>query len=318
MIKIDKKDSLLLASLLSNCRNSGAKTGKETGMSREVVAYRIAQLQKEGIILGFTADINFNKLGFSAYSIAVKLSNLSKEKEKQIINSIASNKKIVYLQRNIGKYDLVGTILVKSPQELDSELKKIREEIGNSLKYLEIDAFLGDYDFMPSFFKKDNKNHKEINFLETEKFKVSKEDTLILEELVKNSRITAVELSEKTKLSVFVIADRIKKLVKDKVILAFRALVDMEKLGYHRYSILLNISNPKIEVNLISFCRNHKLIWDLGKYTGNYNYVVEIYAENNEQFKGVVEEINDLFGNSIVDYETLIVLEELKHEYFFN
>jgi Lrp/AsnC family leucine-responsive transcriptional regulator len=318
MIKIDKKDSYLLASLLSNCRNSDAKTGKETGMSREVVAYRIAHLEREGVITGFTTDINFNKLGFSAYSISVKLSNPSKDIESHIVKSLMENKKIVYLQKALGRYDLIGTILVTSLQELDIELKKIREEIGINLKLLDIDAFLGDYDFMPSFFKKDSRNQKEISFLETENYKIDKEDKIILEALVKDSRITAVDLSQKLKLSVFAIAHRIKKLIKNKVILAFRALVDMEKLGFHRYSILLNISNPKIEGNLVSFCRNHNLIWDLGKYTGNYNYVIEIYARNNEQFKQIIDEVNNLFRESIIDFETLIVLKELKHEYFFN
>ena len=80
-------------------------------------------------------------------------------------------------------------------------------------------------------------------------------DEKILKELVENSRITAVELSKKTKLSVFSIADRIKNMIKKRIILSCRALIDMEKLGQHRYTILLNFFDNKAEDKLINFCK---------------------------------------------------------------
>jgi hypothetical protein len=91
----------------------------------------------------------------------------------------------------------------------------------------------------------------------------------------------------------------------------------MEKLGHHRYTILLNRFNLENEEKLIDFCRNHKLIWGIGKFIGNYNYAIEIYADNNEQFKKVIEDVVGTFSDSIIDYETLIILEEFKHKYFY-
>ena len=52
-------------------------------------------------------------------------------------------------------------------------------------------------------------------------------------------------------------------------------------------------------------------------FVGNYNYCIEVYAEDNEQFKQVVEEFVSKFSDSMIDYETLIINEELKHKYFF-
>ena len=314
MIELNVKDRKLVASLVNNCRNSDSRIAKEIAVSREVVSYRIKNLEKEGIIKGYTSEIGFKSLGFLPYSLSIKLNNISAEGEKAIIKVLIENKKVVFLQKTISKYDIVGTLLVKSLEELDKEIKEIRRCIGKSLKYMDLDAFVGDYDFFASLFGDKN---KEIDFVESKQEKIDDADRQILKELVGNSRITAVELSKKTRLSVFSIADRIKKLIKNRIILSCRALIDMEKLGQHRYTILLNFFDDKIEDRLIGFCRNHKLIWDVGKYIGNYNYAIEIYAENNEQFKKVIEEIMSEFSNSIIDYETLIILEELKHSYFF-
>lgn len=315
MIKLDKKSNDLIAALLNNCRESNAHIGKQIGLSREVVAYRISSLEKEGVITGYTADINFNKLGFSAYSISIRLQNLSTRREKEIADYLKENRKIVYLQKTLSNYDFVFTILVNSLRELSEEIDKIREYVENNLADIGTDAFIGDYDFISSFFKK-SASRKEVSFFSGEKFELNEKDKELLRLLVEDSRMSAVELSKKLKLSVFAIAGRIKKLVKENVILAFRPVVNMEKLSYYRYTLLLN-SNPKMETGLVNFCRGHNLIWDVGKFVGDFNYAVEIFAQNNEQFQSVVDEILNNFSDNIIGHNTLIVLHELKHKYFF-
>ena len=317
MDKLDKKDRLLLSVLAKNCRSSNAQIGKQIGLSREVVAYRIKRLEEQGIIKGYTAEISFNRLGFAAYTISLKLQNITKESETLIVKKLIENKKIVFIQKTLSKYDFTFTLLVKSISELNDESKKIREIIGKSLKFIEIEAFVGDYDFLASFFSERLKEKPEINFVDGNLVEIDDKDAKIIEELVENSRKTAVELSKKLKMSVFAIADRIKKLVDRKVILAFRPIIDNQKLGYYRYTLLLNFFDKERENELISFCKNHNNIWDIGIYMGNYNYVVEVFSEDNERFKGIVSDLINKFSASIIDYETLIILEELKHKYFF-
>jgi len=58
------------------------------------------------------------------------------------------------------------------------------------------------------------------------------------------------------------------------------------------------------------------LISDFTKFIGQYNYSIEIIAKNNREFKKVVEELLDNFSNIIIDYETAILLEEIKHVSF--
>jgi len=314
MYKIDKKDRLILNVLNNNCRESNTKIGKIVGLSRDSVAYRINNLEKEGVIENYTIEINYDELGYTAYSFAIKLQNVSQEAEEKIISFLTKNKKIVFLEKTLSKYDLAFIILTKSLEEIDEETKSIRQFTGTNLKYLEIGISLETYEFPTFIFdnkeifsKKNNENKKNYKF--------DQYDKEILSELVKNSKITAVDLSRKIKLSVFAIASRIKKLYKNNIIYKFKAIINTEKLGYHKYTILLNLFNSKAEKQLLEFCNIHKQIWEIDKSLSNYNYALEVYAKNNEEFKNIVGEIMGTFSKHIIDYETLIVLKKIKHSY---
>ena len=209
MYKIDKKDRLILNELNYNCRESNAKIGKIIGLSRDSIAYRINNLEKEGIIENYTIEINHEELGYTAFSFAIKLQNISQETEEKIVNFLIKNKSVVFIEKTLSKYDLAFIILAKSLEQVDEEMKSIRQFIGINLKYIDIGISLETYEFPNSLF-----DHKEsqIKINNKKSYTLDSKDKQILSELVKNSKITAVDLSIKIKLSVFAIANRIKKL----------------------------------------------------------------------------------------------------------
>lgn len=312
MYKIDKKDRKILTVLNSNCRISNTKLGKLIGLSRDSVVYRINNLEKEGIIENYTIDINYEKLGYVAYSLAVKLQSVSQEIEEKIINFLIKNKRVVFIEKILSKYDLAFIILARSLEQIDEETKAIRQFIGTNLKYIDIGISLEDYEF-PTFLFDYKEVHPKINYKKD--YNLDTQDKQILSELVNNSKISAVDLSKKIKLSVFAIADRIKKLVNNDIINKFKASINTETLGYHKYTILLNLFNSKVEKQLLEFCKTHKQIWGIDKSLSNYNYAIEVYAKNNEEFKNIVGEVMGIFSKHIIDYETLIVLKKIKYSY---
>lgn len=311
MYKIDKKDRLILKELNNNCRESNTKIGKIIGLSRDSVAYRINNLEKEGIIENYTIEIDYDILGYSAYSSAIKLQNASQETEEKIINFLIKNKKVVFIEKTLSKYDLAFVILAKSLEEINEEIMLIRQFVGINLKYIEIGISLETHEFPTFIF-----DNKEPSQKENKKdYILDKHDKQLLSELANNSKISAVDLSEKIKLSVFAIADRIKKLTKNNIIYKFKPIINIEKLGYHKYTILLNLFDQKIEKQLFDFCKIHEQIWEIDKSLSNYNYAIEVYAKNNEEFKNIIDEIMNKFSKYIIDYETLIILKKIKHSY---
>ena len=305
---LDAKNKKILSCLLKDCRQTNTQIAKKCGLSREVVSYRINQLEKEGVIIGYTSDINFNNLGYIAYSLGLVLKSLNNEK----LTLLKERDRVAYLQTTIGKFDLTCTILIKNLKDLEDEYDFIVSLFQKELVEINSDIFIGDIDFSANIFEAQN---IEFNFLPQTITQITDSDKRILKELIVNSRQTIVSLHKKLHLSVPTIAKSINELKKKKIILANRALLDFNKLDLHRYTLMI-FANPKIEKQLIQYCRQNKQIWDIGKYCGVYNYVIEIFAKDNDEFEFITKAIKDFFKNEIFRVEVLLIFSELKHKYF--
>ena len=66
---IDTIDKKLLFELNLNCRKSNTELGKKLRISKQVVNYRINQLEKKEILRSYHALIDWQKLGFNAIRI---------------------------------------------------------------------------------------------------------------------------------------------------------------------------------------------------------------------------------------------------------
>lgn len=68
---LDESDIKILRILQENCRISLESLGKKLGMPKSTVHYRIRRLEKEGIIEGYYAKVNFEKIGRSFLTITL-------------------------------------------------------------------------------------------------------------------------------------------------------------------------------------------------------------------------------------------------------
>ena len=73
---MDAFNQQILDMLQVNARESFANIGKEVGLSAPAVGKRVRQLEEEGIIEGYTVNLNLEKLGISTKAyITLRLSN---------------------------------------------------------------------------------------------------------------------------------------------------------------------------------------------------------------------------------------------------
>src|SRR3989344_3406463 len=91
IMKIDIKDKKILALLDRNARISITQIAKKARLNKDVVRYRINNLEKSKIITSYYTIISANRLGYAAYRIYFDFINLNPELEKKLI--IYLNKK---------------------------------------------------------------------------------------------------------------------------------------------------------------------------------------------------------------------------------
>jgi len=232
---IDLKDQKILALLDQNARISITKLARDTRLNKDVVRYRINNLEKKGIIQGYYTLINTGMMGLTAYRIYFDLINLTQEAEKKLINFLDKDFKAGQIFTIDGDYQLGIITWEKSVYDLQAKIQSLKRLFGDNINKLELSIVTK----LNHYFRKSLPlSTKQVITLKQERAsKIDELDVKILKQLSKNSRINYTELSGKLNIPQRTLAYRVRNLEKNKVILAYRAEVNISKLGYENFFI---------------------------------------------------------------------------------
>ena len=332
---IDLKDRKIISVLGTNCRLSATHIGKVVGLSKEVVYYRVKNLEKKKIIRENIAVLNPSKLGFHMFIVYVQTQNLSEQKEEQLINMLIKNPATHYVLHALGKFDIVFDVLAQSIQEFDLILRKILNEFGIYVKHYEVSPIIDvlKYVHLPESFSKElhskpahNRNDSTfIKYFQNTKIDYSasqanmdKKDLQILYILSSNATIQLKYLGDKIGLSPDSIKYRIKKLIERNIILGFLPVINLSLLVYHNYGIL-------IELNNISFEEKNKLFRHLSihpdvsfclKTGAQYEITLNISVRSNLHLHNFINELKQNYSNQIKTLEMFLIIKDYKIAFF--
>jgi len=126
-ISVDDIDRAILRVLCESARMPLVEIAAEVGVSAKVVAYRIARMEKLGLIAGYRPIIDHNLLGYTYYKLFINLYNISKEALKALRMFIKSSPVVIYEVEGIGlPGDLDIEVMVKSNAELFDFINSLR------------------------------------------------------------------------------------------------------------------------------------------------------------------------------------------------
>ena len=123
-MNIDNKDKAILNALLENSRLSLREIAKKTGMSTATVMHRIHALEKEKIIGHYSAQLDYEKLGYDI-TVIVEM-QVSKGKLEQVEKKIALHPNVVAVYDVTGAFDVVIIARFKNRKLMDAFLKHIQ------------------------------------------------------------------------------------------------------------------------------------------------------------------------------------------------
>ena len=108
-------------------------------------------------------------------------------------------------------------------------------------------------------------------------YKFDKYDLLILRELDIDARKSLVELSKKVRLSRDAIRNRIKKLIDNKIILAFTPVYNPPKMGYSTINyVFISLYNPskEQEEKFLEYLKSNKHVTYIASLIGKWDYIL--------------------------------------------
>jgi Lrp/AsnC family leucine-responsive transcriptional regulator len=143
---------------------------------------------------------------------------------------------------------------------------------------------------------------------------ITSKDVLILKKLLEDGRASSSSISKEIDLGREIVNYRIKRLIKENLIVKFIPKVNEKALDYQEYIIFLKL-NLEDEIAKNRFIKenigNKYLIWTVKSNKG-WDLIVRLYAQTVDEFKEKLSEILEKFSKVLTNYYTIISSEEIK------
>ena len=316
-IILDLKDKKILTLLDENARYSNSQIAKKVKLSKPAIEYRLKRFEKNKTIFGFYTVVDFTKLGYSQYKIYFKFQNTSLEDEKRIIDYWNKAYNSIWVAQIRGNWDLAVSILAKSNFEFGKILNQFMNKFSKFI--LLKDVLLTEYS--PIYAREyltETKPSEFVYGIPTEIYELDETDKKILKILSTNARIPIIDLAEKTGLTRDIINYRLKKLVKDKIIVQYKTYLNLQNLGINHYKIIFRTKNfeEESENRIKQYVADHKRVTQFLKLIGSWDLEIEFETENEDELYKILTDIRKQFSDIIRDFDILRITETYKYNYF--
>ena len=305
------KDRKILYQLDLNSRQSLTQIGKNVGLKKDVVSYRIKRLQEEGVIKNFWTAINTFKLGYNVFRIYITFQYVSLQIKNEIIQHFVNYENVWAVVSAKGPIDLSVVLWVKNIYEFynfwDKTLEKFEDYIAKYAVsiYIQAIGYKKSYLLLDEYDESVRKLYDSI--CDGTTVDIDDIDYKLLNEIAMNARIALIELAEKLGCSSQMINYRIKNLMKRGLIQAFRVNIDLSKLGLQIFKIDINLKEYKQRRAIIKYLENKSNMECLNVAVGWCDLEPEIIVENVAKLNNVMEEIDTHFPSAIRNYDYWIM-----------
>ncbi|MBN1385498.1 Lrp/AsnC family transcriptional regulator [Candidatus Woesearchaeota archaeon] len=317
-IKLDLKDRKLIHLLDFDARAPLSRLAKRIGLSKQGTKYKMNRLMRLGVIKGFVPIINVPKLGYIYCRLSLTLSNITPEKEQEILDYIKHDPRWFWVFTTQGVYDLLFVMWAKSITEYKEAVLDIFSRFSAYIKYKNESITTDVVHFQHRWLLKESRT-KEIHIQETpERIEIDDDDKRILSLLCEDARMSLTDMSRRIDLSPKTIANRIRGMEKNKLIEGYRPDLDHNKLGYTYYKLWINLNNiSKEKMNRIyQYIKMNPIILYIVKGVGlPEDLDVEIMVKNNQELFDFVSDLRLKFPEMIGDYRTFMFYETVKIRY---
>jgi DNA-binding Lrp family transcriptional regulator len=318
MYEIDETDKKILFELDRNARRSVKEIAKSLRMNRDTVAYRIAQLEKNKIIEGYYTVIDYSRIGYNVLvRTYLRFQNTTLEIEDEISDYLTSKKETFTVYEIEGDWELAFGFLGKSLNDFKKFLQKFLEKYNKYIHAEKIAVFTEYIQFCKNYLVPENKrdyffiitgNSAETKFDET--------DITILKLVAENAKISLLDVANNLKLTSMAVKYRINELEKKKILLGYKALIDLPKIGYNYYKVDFKIEDISRLKDFQSFAKIHPNIVFEDRTIGGSDFEFDVELKSHDEFHELINEFKRKFPGLIRDYSYYRAKKIHKYVYF--
>ncbi len=319
-VKLDVKDRKILTYLDINARQSASELGKKVRLSKDVVNYRIKRLESLNVIKGYYVVLDISKLGYLNFRVFLKFYNVTPEKEREIIDYLNHHPRVGWLVSVDSHWDMNMLVWAENVYVFKQFWNEFLNHYKNYLEDKWISVITEMVLYTRGFLLEEGEKY-EPNMLivggSPEIVNLDDSDLKILKVIANNARMPLVDISRKTNLSAKVVEYRIKNMVKKKVILGFKVLINLDLLRIRYFKVHLTLQNmtPAKERELMTYAQLHPNIYIVDVAVGGADFEIEILVKSSDDFHKIVNDIKRRFAGIIRNIESYNYFKEYKWVY---
>jgi len=132
-VKLTEIDMKILTNLANNSRIGVLQLSKMLKIDVKTAMAKIKNFERAGVIQGYRININRQKLGLKYFKVFIKLRIFEDEPLKKLHSYLISQKYLIHLIENVGKYELEMEIEMPSSEMLQELVRKIRNSFPEEI-----------------------------------------------------------------------------------------------------------------------------------------------------------------------------------------
>lgn len=304
-VSLDAKDRKILSWLDMDARQPLSVLAKKVGLSREVVNYRIKQLEKRKVILGYYTVLDTAKLGLIYCRMLFKYRSMAAEKQEELFAFCAKHMNISWIIQGEGKWDIVLVVLARNLSEIESTYDELNNLFGQYFQNRHVSIAYRVHEFKHKYLYQKPDQGQLVVGEGGKAAELDNADYAIIDILSKDATASLVKIADKIKLTPKVASYHIKRLLDKKVILGFRAMINNKLLGYDHYKVFLTLQdvNEKNLARVMGFLRYHPNVIYITKPMGPYTLEFEAMVRNTNELHELMQQFKQQLGDILVDYD---------------
>lgn len=138
LVKLDAKDESILASLASDATQPLYSIAEASGLTSDVVRYRMANMKEACVFRSFVQMIDYSFLGYSIYIVLMNINSLDDRKEARLRTFLQASRHTLWAIKAIGNYNLLMYLCVNRTADLYEVIHGLRDMYAADVKDYEI------------------------------------------------------------------------------------------------------------------------------------------------------------------------------------
>lgn len=150
-------EMLVMKSLLQHPKMRFTRLAKDASLNVKTLMGDIRNLRDKRIIKGFRYLVDYSRLGISKYRLFLKLHNMSKERDSQLLSYLKETKEIVQVNKTVGDWDMEIDIEAFDPTLIRRIINHLREEFKEVIQSFNLIEFMKYHkkNYLPTYLFED-------------------------------------------------------------------------------------------------------------------------------------------------------------------